>query len=197
MNTKQIKHYEILSEFFASDFLKKPAVDKYFGALLKVDYSYAEDLWEYMLIRNESGLNTSAIGTLYLDNIFALFLDAAGARAIKTVVDRAVITRAVFTYSPTADGGELFDISVNLLLSNKVAAVDGIFKCLIKNTAMKPSFGEYMIKFLDRYFIELMKKSAQHRVELGRKQSELLMIYAQKVRGDERAMLVQRIKEVM
>ncbi len=51
MNAKQIKHYEILSEFFNSDILKQAAVDKYFGALLKLDYAFAEDLWEFMLIR--------------------------------------------------------------------------------------------------------------------------------------------------
>ena len=56
MNAKQIKHYEILSEFFNSDILKQAAVDKYFGALLKLDYAYAEDLWEFMLIRSDADL---------------------------------------------------------------------------------------------------------------------------------------------
>ena len=37
MNAKQVKQYEILSEFFSSDTLKQAAVDKYFGAMLKLD----------------------------------------------------------------------------------------------------------------------------------------------------------------
>ena len=50
MNTKQIKYFEIVSDFFASDVYKQPVVDKYFGALIKHDYAAAEDLWESMLI---------------------------------------------------------------------------------------------------------------------------------------------------
>lgn len=62
---------------------------------------------------------------------------------------------------------------------------------------MGASYGEYMIKFLDKFFIEMMKKNAQRKVELNRKQSALLMSLVQKVKGDERAMLVQRVKEVL
>lgn len=197
MNAKQVKHYEILSEFFNSDILKQAAVDKYFGALLKLDYTFAEDLWEYMLIRNDANLSKTAVATLYLDRVFTLFLGASSAKALKTVNDRPVIQRAVFGFSPSVAEGELFDLAVNLLVSNKVDTVEGMFKNIAKNEAMKPSFGGYMIKFLDRYFIEMMKKSAQHKVELNRKQSALLMTYVQKVRGDERAMLIQRVKEVL
>ena len=44
--------------------------------------------------------------------------------------------------------------------------------------------------------VEEMKKNAQRKVELNRKQSTLLLSTVQKVKGDERAMLVQRVKEV-
>lgn len=54
-----------------------------------------------------------------------------------------------------------------------------------------------MIKFLDKFFIEIMKKNTQRKVELNRKQSALLMSHVQKVKGDEKAMLVQRVKEVL
>lgn len=53
-----------------------------------------------------------------------------------------------------------------------------------------------MVTFLDRFFIEMMKKSTQRRVELNRKQYAFLLEQVQKVRGDERAMLIQRVKEV-
>ncbi len=197
MNAKQIKHYEILSEFFAADTLDKANVEKRFGALLKLDYTLAEDLWEFVLVHNESKLSDKAVAALLVDRVFELFLKASESRALKTVNDRAAIQHAVFTYSPTADDGDLFELAVNLLLSNKVDAVDSIFKNLFKNESMGVSFGEYMVKYLDKYFIEMMKKNAQHRVELNRKQSTLLMSYAQRVKSDEKAMLVQRIKEVL
>ena len=53
-----------------------------------------------------------------------------------------------------------------------------------------------MFNFLDKVFIEMTNKSASRRVELNRKQSALLMSVVQKVKGDERAMLIQRVKEV-
>lgn len=197
MNAKQIKQYEILSEFFNSDMLKAAAVDKYFGAMLKLDYGYSEDLWEFMLIRNDADLKNAAFSTLYVDRIFGLFGKANAAKIQKTVTDRTVIMRAVFGFSPSADKGEMFNIPINLLLSNKVDTVDAIFKNVIKNEFMSLSFGKYMLEFLDKFFIEVMKKNASRKVELNRKQSALLMGYAQKVKGDEKAMLVQRIKEIL
>lgn len=197
MNAKQLKHYELLNEFFGADILKQAAVDKYFGAMLKLDYTYAEDLWEYMLIRNDKDLSNRTFATLYVDRVFELFFGAASAKALKTVNDRPVIQRAVFSYSPSAADGEMFDLAVNLLVAGKADTVDSIFKCVMKNEAMRTSFGGYMIEFLDKYFIEMMKKHPQRKVELGKKQSALLMSYAQKVKGDEKAMLIQRIKEVL
>ncbi len=196
MNTKQIKQYEILYEFFGSDMLKPAAVDKYFNAMLKLDYGFAEDLWEFMLIKNDADLKNPAVAKLYIDRVFGLFLAVGTARAVKTATERAVIANALFRFSPTTAEGELFALPVNLLVANKVDAVDAMLKLVAKNEAMKPSFGEYMIAFLDKFFIEMMKKNAQRRVELNRKQSALLMEHVQKVKGDERAMLVQRVKEV-
>lgn len=197
MNAKQIKHYEILSEFFNSDILKQAAVDKYFGALLKLDYAFAEDLWEFMLIRSDADLKNIAVARLYIDRAFELFYSANSAKALKTVVDRPVVQRAVFAFSPSAADGEMFNLPVNLLVANKTETVDSILKNIAKNDAMGVSYGEYMIKFLDKFFIEMMKKNAQRKVELNRKQSALLMSLVQKVKGDERAMLVQRVKEVL
>ncbi|MCH5350799.1 MAG: hypothetical protein J1F39_02375 [Clostridiales bacterium] len=197
MNAKQVKFYEIISEFFASDILKTAAVDKYFGAMLKLDYAMAEELWEFMLIRNDKDIKSSVISSLYIDNVFNMFFEANSAKTLKTLNDNAVIKRAVFQFSPLASDGELFMLPINLLLANKIDAVDEILKHVSKNEAMKGSFGSYMIKFLDKYFIEMMKKDAQRRVKLSSKLSSFLMSVVQKVKGDEKAMLVQRVKEVM
>jgi len=196
MNAKQIKYYEILSEFFASDMLKTAAVDKYFGAMLKLDYTAAEELWEFMLIRNDADLKNSAVTALYIDRVYSLFTAAGATKALKTVTDNPVISRAIFQFSPSAADGELFMLPVNLLVSGKVDIVDGILKLVSKNTVMNMTFGQYMVKFLDRFFIEMMKKNAQRKVELNRKQATFLTSVVQKVRGDERAMLIQRVKEV-
>ncbi len=196
MNAKTVKYFEIISEFFASDYLKSPAVDKYFGDLLKHDYTAAEDLWEFMLIRHDADLNNPAFAALYIDRVFSLFFKFNSAKAIKTITERAVIERAVFAFSATADKGEFFSLPINLLVAGKVDTVDSIFKHVVKNTAMSSSFGAYMIAYLDRFFIEMMKKDAQRKVKLNAKQTALLSSTVQKVRGDERAMLIQRVKEV-
>ncbi len=197
MNAKQIKYYEIVSEFFASDLFKPAAIDKYFGAMLKLDYTYAEDLWEFMLIRNDSDLGNPAVAALYIDRVYSIFAKAAAARVQKTLLDRPVILRAVFRFSPSIAEGELFAMPISLLVAGKVDSVDAILKQVSFNEAMKPSFGAYMISYLDRFFIEMMKKDAQRKVKLNTKQSKLLLATVQKVKGDERAMLVQRVKEVM
>lgn len=159
MNTKQIKYFEIVSDFFASDVYKQPVVDKYFGALLKHDYAAAEDLWEFMLIKSDKDLGNSAVASLYLDRVFELFLKSGAAKAQKTVLDRPVVERAVFEFSPSVADGELFSVPLGLLIAGKTEPAESIFKHVAKNTAMGVSFGEYMIKFLDRFFIEMMKRA--------------------------------------
>ena len=196
MNAKQIKFYEIMQDFFSSDMLKQANVDKYFNELLKLDYAAAEDLWEYLLTVRDKELKDASVSALYADGIFELFLSSNQSRALKTVIDRPVISRAVFSFSAHAAEGELFALPVNLLVSGKADAVDAVFKLVGKNEVMGVSFGGYMVKFLDRFFIEMMKKSSQRRVELNRKQSALLLATVQRVKGDERAMLIQRVKEV-
>lgn len=197
MNAKQVKYYEIISEFFASDILKSAAVEKYFGAMLKHDYAMAEELWEFMLIRSDKDIKSTVITSLYVDKIYGMFYESNAAKTLKTLNDNTVIKRAVFQFSPLVSDGELFMLPINLLLSNKIDAVDDILKLVSKNEAMKVSFGAYMIKFLDKYFIEMMKKDAQRRVKLSSKLSSFLLSVVQKVKGDEKAMLVQRVKEVM
>ncbi|MCH5158600.1 MAG: hypothetical protein J1F33_05335 [Clostridiales bacterium] len=197
MNAKQVKYYEIISEFFASDILKSAAVEKYFGAMLKHDYAMAEELWEFMLIRSDKDIKSTVITSLYVDKIYGMFYESNAAKTLKTLNDNTVIKRAVFQFSPLVSDGELFMLPINLLLSNKIDAVDDILKHVSKNEAMKVSFGAYMIKFLDKYFIEMMKKDAQRRVKLSSKLSSFLLSVVQKVKGDEKAMLVQRVKEVM
>lgn len=196
MNAKQVKYFEIVSEFFASDILKPAAVDKYFGEMLKHDYAAAEDLWEFMLIKHDADLKNQAFAALYIDRVFTMFFKFNQAKAIKTVTERPTVMRAVFGFSPSAATGDMFAIPINLLVAGKVDIVDGIFKNAIKNEAMKPAFGGYMVAFLDRFFIEMMKKDAQRKVKLSSKQTALLTGTVQKVRGDERAMLIQRVKEV-
>lgn len=197
MNAKQVKFYEIVSGFFASDIFNTAVVNKYFGDLLKLDYSLAEDLWEFMLIRNDSDLKNPAVASLYIEKLYGMFAAANAAKVAKTIVDRPVILRAVFRFSPAAAKDELFMTPVNFLAAGKVDIADAILKQVMQNEAMKPSFGQYMIEFLDRLFIELTKKDAQRRVKLNTKQSQLLLSTVQKVKGDERAMLVQRVKEVL
>lgn len=197
MNTKQVKYYEILDGFFASDIFKDAVVEKYFKEMLKLDYTLAEDLWEYMLIRLDSDLKKKEIAMLYVDKVYKLFSASNNARAVKTVVERPVIERAVFRFCPTADGGELFMLPINLFVANKFDTVDGILKLLSQNEAMKSSFGGYMIAFLDKAFIELTKKDAKRRIHLNNKQAALLMSTVQKVKGEEKPMLIQRVKEVM
>lgn len=196
MIAKQQKHYEILCEFFASDLLKSVVVEKYFGAMLKLDFTFAEDLWEYMLIRNDAELKNTAVAALYVDKVYGMFNAVSAQKTQKTLLDRSVVLRACFQFSPAVATGDLFMTAVNLLVANKIDSVDAILKCVAKNVAMKQSFGGYMVTFLDRFFIEMMKKSSQRRVELNRKQYSFLLEQVQKVRGDERAMLIQRVKEV-
>lgn len=196
MNAKELKYTSILESTFKEDFLTEPVAKKSFTSLLNLDFAFAQNFWEYVCTSYESKLNASEeVAVLYGEKIFNSFYSKGAPKTVKAIADIPAIRRAVYTYSPCADRGNAFGILVELLVANKTAPADDIFKCLIKNERIK--YGPFMKELLERLFIELLKKSATKKLELSRKLGTLLLTYVSKIKTDERAMLEQRIRERM
>ena len=197
MNAAQLKFLQMFADFARIDINDTAAVEKQFKSFLNQDYSRAVDLWDYVLATYESKLTDPKVAQVFGVKLYKLFKAKSAPKAQKLLLDDPYVRRAIFQYGPNYGDGEFFNLVVDLCVMNKTAQAEEIFKCAVKNTNSKQTFGAYMQSVVERLFIEILKRSTSKRVEMSRKLSALLLNYIAKIKTDERAMLEQRIKELM
>ncbi len=196
LNAKQLKYFQIFEQYAHDGFTDEKAAKKHFAALLQLDPALAVEVWDYVCTTQESALAANeATGTLFGCTVFNLLYDKAAQRTVKALADLVSVRKAVFTYAAAASTGTAFALLVEALAANKTALAEEYFKCLVKNERIE--YGPFCKEVLERLFIEILKKNPSKRVEMPRKLSTLLMTYMGKIKTDERAMLLQRIKETM
>ena len=198
MNAKQLKFLKQFASLARVDVITdEKALLAAMKDFLELDYQSALDVWEYLTIDKEGTLaEDGKVAEVFADKIYALLLKKNALKTTKAVNDLPSIRRAVFQYSPTADKGAFFDIAVDLSVNAKVAAVDEILKCTVKNTAMESTFGQYMKHLIERLFIELLKKSPTKQIVLNKKMTAMLLSHIAKIKTEERSLLEQRIREI-
>lgn len=196
MDTKKLKFFKLFSALMRQDISQSTVMDKFMGEFLKLDYSLAEDVWEFLIIETEDKLESPGVAEVFVDLPLGKFYNAGIVRICKTLSSRPKIRNAVFELSPTADMGNAFDLMINFLLT-KPQDADAALACVARNVAIKTTFGAYMKAVIERYFLELMKRSPDKKVNLKQKNADLLIGYVKRIKTDEKPLLLQRIKEVM
>jgi hypothetical protein len=198
MSVKSIKHYERLFEFAKENFkAEKERTQTFFKRTLDYDYDAAADIWEYILVTHEK-LIESAPAVLTQD-ILSLFMEANKTKTLKLVTENPLITKALYGVNPLACEGLTLEILVGYIAGTKTAEADELLKQVYKNTAVKKSFGENMKIIIERLFVVILSRlgNTTKRVELNKKQVVFLLGYIEKIKGPEKALLEQRIKELL
>ena len=196
MNSKQLKYLTLFEEMSKADVLSENTAKKYLSSFINLDFTLALDVWDYVCTTRESALNKNeAAAVTWGVNALKAFYAQNAQKTVKALCDNAVVRRAVYQYCNFSTDNEAFNILTDLLLSNKLAPAEEIFKCLVKNERIE--YGPFMKNLLERLFIEILKKSSTKKIEMSRKLASLMLTYVGKIKTDEKAMLTQRIKEIM
>lgn len=199
MTAKQLKFYQILKKVNTVNVFTE--MDKLLDGIkqaIALDYYAAVEMWEFLILDNEEKLlKDIALAAVICDKIGQVFETKAHAKYMKTLTENPVICRAAYTYSPTCYGrAESVAHIVSYLVPAKTEEADILLSCASKNTSNKATFGEFMKAVVEKLFIELLKKADDGRVRINRKSIPLLQEYINKIKGPEKALLTQRIKEV-
>jgi hypothetical protein len=196
MTAKELKFLQMFETFVKTDFLAdKNLLARAAKSFMDLDYQIAADLWEYLATTREGeAAKDKRTAELLGQTLFEAFYARSSVKCIKAITDTAPIRRAVYQYSPAACSGDNFIVLTDILAANKIEQGDAILGALIKNERV--SFGECLKRAIERVFIELLKKNPA-KIEMNRKLSALLFTYIKRIKTDERAMLEQRIKEIM
>ncbi len=197
MTAKEYKYYALLDKFFSVDAMSDPEA---FGGALKavaaVDFAAAARLWEYELTKNDGKLDLPAYADVYADVAAAALVDAARPKFARLLLDSDTVRSAVYRRSRRSLSDPVMtDIVVSMLTSGKTEDADELLKCAQRNTAAGgATFGAFLLAVVDRTIVGLIKKSSKN--PMSKKLSAFLLAQADKVSGDEKALIIQRIKEL-
>lgn len=199
MTAKQLKFYQILKKVNTLNVFTE--MDKLLDSMKQVinlDYYAATELWEFLILDNESKLQKDIpLAAVLCDKISQVFETKALTKYVKTLSENPVICRAAYTYSPSCYvRPESVSHLVTYLVPAKIDDAAEILSCANKNTSNKATFGEFMKAVVEKLFIELLKKADDGRVRINRKTAALVQEYINKIKGPEKALLTQRLKEV-
>jgi len=193
MIQKQIKYYDTLADFFRHDYLTHPAALKnMLSFMLGYSYETAEELWEYLIIKNNMAERRAA--AILGNTAFGLFLEKNRQRALKTLFDKQIFLTAFFSQNPEASGAAC-DLIFDLLAANKLAQAETALNYLAKNPVSDyPKNLQKIIAALIKRIIS--KADGAGAVALHKKQHALLKTFVAKLKGADKALLEQKLNEL-
>lgn len=196
MNAKEQKYLGLLKRLMR---LELPAQDKEYisamGELAAFDYGAAVTLWEFFLTESESALGRSEYAELLIDKTEKLMESVSATRFVRCLSESPVVRGAVYRRSATAlSRAETIGYEVQFVLGGKFAESEDVLKNAMKNNG-GAYYGKFLAAVVDRMIIELVKKNPA-KPSFPKKQATHILEYSEKIKGPEKALIAQRIREL-
>jgi len=174
-----------------------PADEKivtYMDELARNDFTTGIEMWEFMLSTYAEKLGSQEIAGNIEGRLFETLQRVSDARLRQTLGSNPQLLKLIYNQSITAATGANLAYLTSLVLTSKIDAADEILKLIATNKT-----GDYnarMSTIIDDVFETQCRKNATRVPNLNRKQTMLLLEYALKMKGPQKAVLTQRIKEL-
>lgn len=193
MNQKQTKQYNLIENIFKVPFGSALA-PKLFGELAAINFEISADMWEYVLSQNSNALSNTQNAVLMAEEILDIFTKQSFQKTNNYVCDSLPLIKLIFGQSSVAGTGSTLNLVANIVLANKVEIAETMLSSLRNNSNI--DFNEIMKNVVEKVFENYCAKNAVKKPELNRKQKTLLLGFIDKMRGPNKALLQQRIKEL-
>ncbi|MDR3022013.1 MAG: hypothetical protein LBU60_05015 [Clostridiales bacterium] len=197
MDAKHIKFLQLFSELAKVKVDDIASMETKLVPIIKLDFCFGLDIWEYLSITNEEAYTKNVAMSEFLGNrVLELFFSFSSQKTIYAVESIDAIAKFVFCYNPHADKGIPLDIVLNALVTNKIDLANFVLSNVQKNNRV--SFDNYLKTIVEHCIVVHIKKldKSTKNMPFPKKQANLLLEYIAKVRGPNRALLEQRLKEV-
>lgn len=193
MNTKDIKKYSLINETLNAHADDKSIVDK-ITALASIDFTTAFEVWEYILTAHQKRLEEEIVSVNLERKIFAVLNDLSESSFRRLFTESLPLNKLIYSICATSCTGTNLQFIANLILSAKLDAAEEALRCVKANFV--EGYGERMKSIVDTVFYTYCTKNNVRKCELTRKQSTLLLEYVTKIKGPNKTLLGQRIKEL-
>ena len=195
MNSKDTKKYTLIKTIFNSQ-PNDDALFALFSELAGIDFTTAFEVWEFILNGHQAELGDRAIAGNLESKLFTLFNTISETKTRQLFTESAPLNKSVYTFSATSCNGTNLQILVNLILSAKIEPAEQALSCIKSNALADFDYGEAMRRIIDTVFATYCAEKGVKKCELNRKQKTLLLDYIAKIKGPNKALLTQRIKEL-
>ena len=193
MNAKKIREYNLIIETAAADAgdAKLPTL---LAELCAIDFTTAFEMWEYMLMQNQAQLSDTKVCANIEEKPFGMFLRVSETKTRQLFCESLPLQKLVYGVCATSGTSHNLAFLVNLILSNKLDNADECLRCMKSNGSV--DFSEKMRVVVDGVFSTYCARNNVKVPVLNKKQVKLLLSHVEKVRGPNKALLTQRLKEL-
>ena len=159
---------------------------------LNYDFDTAVNLWEYFLEKYEKVFYVikKANAALSTDTL-KLFYEKSLTKTLKMLSENAVLKKYLLTSSFVAFDETIKNTVSQAIVANRTENADEYLKFLCRHE----EFGKIMMEIIVSVREKLLLK-ADNNLHLTKKQSTYLNSYATKIKSSDKAVVIQRIKEI-
>ena len=192
MNSKELRKYALVLEIGKSAATDGRVVSL-FEELARNDFQTAVEMWEYMLTTYSAHLSSPDVAEILEGKVFETFSNVSDARLKSTLGNNPQLLKLIYSSVTAGSGGNLAYIT-SLVMGGKIDAAGEILKLVSLNKT--PDYNTRMQAIVDDVFEAGCRKSGTRVPSLNRKQTMLLLEYALKMKGPQKNIMSQRIKEL-
>lgn len=163
--------------------------------LAAFDYGAAVTVWEFFLTESDSALGRSDYAELLIDKTEKLMENVSASKFVRALSESAALRGAIYRRSATAlTRSETIGYEVQFVLGGKFSESEDVLKNAMKNNG-GAEYGKFLAAVVDRIIIELVKKNPA-KPSFPKKLATHILEYADKIKGPEKALIAQRIREL-
>lgn len=166
------------------------------GALqqaINYDFDIAVSLWEFYLEKYETVfLKVKKTNQCLSIDALEVFLQKSEQKTTKAICSSAILKKYLLGESDVAFSPYVINYVVSAVIAGKMETADVFVKSLLKHE----KFGKIWMEILSQTREKLLAKHHGATLRLPPKTTNYFNSYAQKIKSSEKAVLLQRIKEL-
>ena len=205
MNAKKIREYNLIIEIAATG-ADNPKLPTLLAELCAIDFTTSFEMWEFMLMQcngtsaqalmhNQAQLGDAKVCANIEEKPFGMFLRVSETKTRQLLCESLPLQKLIYGVCATSGTSHNLAFLVNLVLSNKLDDADECLRCMKSNASI--DFNEQMRVVIDSVFGIYCARNNVKVPVLNKKQVKLLLSHVEKVRGPNKALLTQRLKELL
>jgi len=185
--------YNCLAEFDENN-LNEASFVRIIKKLNQTDFNLSIQVWEFFLTKYSKDLTKLSVSLV--TEIYLLLKEKNAQKLNGKIFENKIFLQALFLQTDSIKNKEIMSFVVNLIKTSKFEQGGEILKLLSKNQVI--DYGEVLKDIFESYFHILLTGVHENDIIRIHKKTALFFLeYVAKIKGEKKALLTQRINELI